>query len=1110
MENSIPFPPIWRPVRLLLLQVVMACLLANVATAGPSLAQTVLERKITLQVEAQTIKATLNQIAKQTNIRFVYSQQLIGAERKVSLRAQNEPLALVLDELLAPLKIQYEVSEDRVVLRMPSKPTSANVSATQDITVTGKVLDDKGEGLPGVNVVVKGTTNGTQTGGNGSYTLTAPDQGTLVFSFVGFLSQEVAIGGRATVNVNLAPDTKTLNEVVVVGYGTQQKRDVTGSIASVKGDVLVNQASQNAVSSLQGKVAGVQITNNGQPGSTPQIRVRGTGSIQGSANPLYVVDGTFVDDISFLNQDDIASIEILKDASSAAIYGVRAANGVVLVTTKRGKAGTPRINYNGFVGVQQITNKVKMANASQYATLINERSGAQTLATNLPSTDWFDQISRTASIHNHQLSMSGGSEKITYSVSGSYLKQQGIVKNNDYERITARLQTDYNATDHIKVGYSAIFQNNRSTDVPADVLFYQAFVAPPVLPVFKANGNYGDAADFPLGNFGNPQATLDRYNQKSNGQQLVSNIYASINFLKAFTLRSSLGINYGVAQYRNYQAKDSLTTTQFAQRSFLTSSSTKNSRWLWENTLTYDQAFGDGNHRVTGLLGVSAQRDQNNQFLGTINDVPYYNESSLYLGLGDPTTARIQTPADKYTFASYFGRVNYAFKDRYLLTATLRYDGSSKFSSDNRFGTFPSLGVGWVASDESFISDLGVFDQLKVRGSWGRLGNNNIPSNISVQTVAVGAGAPYYTAIFGGTPYFGGNINSLAQRALDWETTTETDLGLDLGFLENRLTATADFYDRKTSKAIFDIPVPGTAGLQSPTTRGNFASLRNRGVELTATWTNQASEKFSYNVSVNGNYNQNKVLTLGAIGADFPAGNLPVGGVQTSIVRAGLPLGSFLGYVVDGIFQTQDEVNKSAQAGTGAVPGSFRYQDLNGDGVISEADRKIIGNPNPRFNYGVNLGFRYGSFDLALDLQGVAGLEIYNATKGVRYGNENYTQDFFNNRWHGAGTSNSYPSAAIGGTDLNSNTWYVENGDYFRIRNVQVGYSLPKTFVSTLRVQGIRFYANAQNPVTWFKYSGFTPEVGLLRGSTGNTSPGVDLNVYPLSATYNLGVNVTF
>jgi len=1109
MKNFSHFPPIWRLVRLGMLQVLLSCTLVGIASARSGMAQAILERKITLQVEGQTIKATLSQIAKQTDIRFVYSQQLIGAERKVTLRAQNEPLASVLDELLAPLKIQYEVSEDRVVLRLPSKPTSANVSAPQDITVTGRVLDDKGEGLPGVNVVVKGTTNGTQTGGDGSYTLTAPDQGTLVFSFVGFNPQEVAIAGRTAVNVTLAPDTKTLNEVVVVGYGTQQKRDVTGSIASVKGDVLVNQASQNAVSSLQGKVAGVQITNNGQPGSSPQIRIRGTGSVLGDPSPLYVVDGTFVDDISFLNQDDIASIEILKDASSAAIYGVRAANGVVLVTTKRGKAGTPRINYNGFVGVQSVTNKVKMASASEYATLINERNAAQTLATNLPSTDWFEEISRTASVHNHQLSMSGGSEKVTYSVSGSYLKQQGIVKNNDYERITARLQTDYNATDHIKIGYSAAFTNTRSNDVPADQIFYQAFITPPVLPVFKANGNYGDSFDYPLGNFANPRATLARYNQRSNNQRLVSNVYASINFLKDFTFRSSLGINYGVGQYRNYQAKDSLTTTQFRQRSSLTSSNRKDSRWLWENTLTYDKALGD--HRITGLLGISAQRDQYNQIIGSINDVPYYSESSLYLGLGDPTTARIETPADKYTFASYFGRVNYAFKDRYLLTATLRFDGSSKFSSANRFGIFPSVGAGWVLSEEEFIRDLGVFDLLKLRGSWGRLGNNNIPSNIAVQTVAVGAGAPYYTGIFGGQPYFGGNINSLAARVLDWETTDETDIGLDLGFLENRLTAEVDFYNRRTNQAIFDIPVPGSNGFQDPTTRGNYASLRNRGVELSVRWNNQVSEKFSYNVGFNTNYNQNKILDVDAIGAQIYAGNLPVGGVQTTLTRPGLPIGSFYGYVVDGIFQTQDEINASAQRTVaGLKPGSFRYRDLNGDGVIDAADRQVIGNPNPRFNYGVNLGFRYGSFDVALDVQGVAGVDIYNANKGVRYGSENFTKDFFDNRWNGPGTSNEYPSAALGGTDLNANTWYVEKGDYIRLRNVQIGYNLPKTVVSTLRLQGLRFYANAQNPVTWFSYKGFTPEVGQLRGSTGATSAGVDLNVYPLSATYNFGVNVTF
>ncbi|GAB2786890.1 TonB-linked SusC/RagA family outer membrane protein [Hymenobacter luteus] len=1097
MKNPLPFFAPLQLKRAALLPPLCLAVLSSAAAAHP-FSQQYLEQPVTLQAQDETMQAVLTTIENQTKVRFQYSRQLIGAGRRVSIQAENQPLGQVLHRLFDPLRIAYEPLPSGIVLKPAAKPAA-------DITVSGRVLDEKGSPLPGVNVVVKGTSIGTQTDADGRYTLAAPEGATLVFSFVGYTAQEVAIAGRTSIDVSFAPNQAQLNEVVVVGYGTQQKRDVTGSIASVKGDVLVNQASQNPVSSLQGKVAGVQITNNGQPGASPQIRIRGTGSIQGSANPLYVVDGTFVDDISFINQEDIASIEILKDASSAAIYGVRAANGVVLVTTKRGKAGAPRINYNGFGGVQRVTNKVDMVDAAEYATLINERTGTQTLATNLPSTDWFDQITRTAAIHNHQLSLSGGSEKISYSLSGSYLKQQGIVKNNDYERITARLQTDFSPTDHIKVGYSAIFQNFRSTDVPADVLFYQAFVAPPVLPVFKANGNYGDAADFPLGNFANPSATLARYNQKSNGQQLVGNIYASLNFLNAFTFRTSLGLNYGIAQYRNYQAKDSLTTTQFAQRSLLTASNGKNNRWLWENTLTYDKTIAD-DHRLTFLLGVSSQRDQSNQTIGSVNDVPYFSESSLYLGLGTATTARIQTNADKFTFASYFGRLNYAFRDRYLLTATLRRDGSSKFSPDKRFGTFPSVGVGWVVSEEVFLKD-GVFDQLKLRASWGRLGNNNIPSSISILTVS---NSPGYTAIFGGSPFPGRNVNALEARVLDWETTTETDAGIDVGFLDNRLTATLDFYNRRVNKAIFDIPIPGTGGLADPRTRGNYASLRNRGVELTVGWNNQTTERFSYTTGFNVTYNQNRVLDLQAIGADFPSGNLPVGGVQTTITRVGLPLGSFLGYVVDGIFQTEDEVNNSPQAGSGAAPGSFRYRDLNNDGVIDANDRQIIGNPNPRFTYGVNLGFRYASFDVALDVQGVAGVEIYNATKGVRYGNENYTQDFYDNRWRGPGTSNSYPSAAIGGSDLNANTWYVEKGDYIRLRNVQLGYTLAKSFASTLRVQGIRFYANAQNPLTLFKYKGFTPEVGQLRGSSGNTSQGIDLNVYPLSATYNLGVNVTF
>ncbi|QNF33606.1 TonB-dependent receptor [Adhaeribacter swui] len=964
--------------------------------------------------------------------------------------------------------------------------------------ISGRVTDAKtGEALIAVSVLVKGTTSGAQTDVDGNFTVNAPANATLVFSYIGYQQQEVPVNNRTTINVQLATDATQLNEVVVVGYGTQQKRDVTGSIASVKSEEIVRQSSQNPVSSLQGRVAGVQITNSGAPGASPQIRIRGAGSAQGGVEPLYVVDGTFVSDLSFLNPADIESMEILKDASSASIYGLRAANGVVLVTTKRGKAGQVTLNYNGFAGIQKVTNKLEMTNSQDYATLVNEKTGANTVPLNLPTTDWYDQVLRTAQIHNHQATVSGGSERVTFSVSGGYLNQQGIVKGNDYERITARLQTDVKLSNRIKVGYNAIFNNYKSKDIPGDI-FYQAFVAPPVLQVRRADGNYGDPADVGLGNFSNPQASLDWFNQKSNGQRLTSNVFGEWNFFKNFTFRTSLGLNYGMNEYRNYLSKDSLTTTQIARRSRLEKFRSKFTSWLWENTLTYQRTFGD--HDVTALLGTSSQEDRSEVFTGSVNDVVYETEANLYLGLGDPETYNIVNTGDRSTFNSYFGRINYTFKNRYLLTATLRYDGSSKFPRGDRRDYFPSAGLGWIVSEESFMKEQQIFDYFKLRASWGKLGNNNIPSNIYTQTVNRD---PRYTAFYGGIPYVGASITTVVPPTLLWEVVKETDLGAEFAFLDNRLNVEADWYDKKTENAIFEVPILGSQGTSSSTTLGNYATFRNRGFEFAARWNDEVGSEFRYNVGFNFSRNKNQVVSLATGNSVLYNGNLPVGGYQVTISRVGDPIGSYYGYVVDGIFQNEQEVAASAQ--TGAKPGSFRYRDLNGDNKIDANDKTIIGNPNPGFIYGITTGFSYKSFDLQLDIQGVADVDLYNGNRNVRYGNENYSQDFFENRWHGPGTSTNYPSADLTGTNLDPNSFYVEKGDYVRIRNLQLGYNLPAGLMKQWKVQALRIFLNSQNPVTIFKYNGFSPEVG---GTP--ISAGIDRNVYPLSATYNLGVNVTF
>ncbi|MHC2991233.1 hypothetical protein OB13_06450, partial [Pontibacter sp. HJ8] len=968
----------------------------------------------------------------------------------------------------------------------------------QDITITGTVKDAAtGDPLIAASVQVKGTTRGAQTDASGNFTLSAPANGTLVVDYLGYQRQEFPINNQTTLNLQLKPSAEQLDEVVVTGYGTQQKRDVTGSIASVKGEEIARQPAQNPVSNLQGRVAGVQITNTGVPGASPQVRIRGVGSAQSGVEPLYVVDGVFVPDLNFLNPADIESMEILKDASSAAIYGVRAANGVVLVTTKRGAEGPPRLTYNGYVGLQRVTNKLEMADAREYATLVNEKLGNNDLDPNSPGVDWYDQVLRTGLVHNHQVGISGGSERVTYNFSAGYFNQEGIVEGSAYERITARLQTDFKLSDKINLGYNAIFYNFNSDTIPSGLL-YQAFVIPPVIPIRKANGNYGDPADFPLGNFANPQATLDWFNQETSGQRLVGNIFGEFKFLTDFSFRSSFGLNYSQQRTRNYIRQDSLTTVQFAQRSLLTQGRDRSDLWLWENTLTYTKIFGQ--HEVTALLGTSAQEENSEVFRGSANDVPFESEGTLYLSLGDPETMRIINVGDKSSFLSYFGRLNYTYAGKYMLTASLRRDGSSKFPSDDRWDEFPAIGVGWLVSEEPFMQNQSFMNVLKLRASWGKLGNENIPTGVFILTSTL---EPRLITFFGGVPQIGESITTVVPPTLRWEVVKETDIGLEMGFLNSRLSLEADWYDKKTEDAIIPVPVSAQAGASNNTILGNYASFKNTGVELVVNWSDDPTADFGYSIGANGAYNKNEVtdVTIG----DIPqyGGGLPVGGYLTTITRVGDPIGSFFGYEVEGIFQDEQEVETSPQPT--AQPGDFRYRDLNADGVIDTRDRTIIGDPNPRFIYGLNTNFRFMQFDLQLDIQGVAGIEIYNANKGVRYGNENYIQDFYDNRWNGPGTSNSYPSANLAGANLDPNDWYVESGDYIRIRNVQVGYTLSSDLMTRLKMQSVRFYVSAQNPLTLFDYNGFTPEVG-----GPPTSAGIDLNVYPLSAIYNFGVNVSF
>ncbi|MEI9909410.1 MAG: TonB-dependent receptor [Bacteroidota bacterium] len=1070
------------------------------------------QEKISLRVKKTEISGVLHSIEKQTNYRFLYNDKLDDIREKVTINVKEAALAEVLALLLDKTRLLYQVMDNNLIVIKENPNAPPRIP---DVVIRGKVTGEGGAPMAGASVIVKGTTTGTTTNNDGSFSITVPDANAiLLISSVGYDQQEIALEGKTEISIALVASTKVMEQVVVVGYGTQRKIDVTGTVTQVRGEEISKQPVMNPISGLQGKVAGVQITNNGAPGSSPQIRIRGVGTVYGNANPLYVVDGVWYDDISFLNPADIENMSILKDASSEAIYGIRAANGVVLVTTKKGRNAQAVVNYNGYVGNQIVTNQVKMANGPQYAQMVNELdaiggiAGRYTDPNRYGTTDWYHQVLRNALTTNHQVSVTGGTERSSYNFSLGYLLQDGIVEDNRFERYTAKLQNDFQLFSPLKVGYVVTGSMNKSTDIPGSI-FHQVYSAVPIVPVYYEDGTYGDPNDFSVtssANF-NPQVTLDFFNQKSKNYRVTGTVYADLKFAKHFTFHTNVGGDFGQNEVRNYNPVYVATLVQRNATSKLSLTDGRTRNWILENTLTYDNRFGD--HNVKVLVGQGAQSYSYRESTASAENIPNNSEGDYYLSLG--TNRNVTDFGSINKVSSYFGRVNYSFQNKYLLTATIRADGSSKFSEDNRWGYFPSIGAGWIITNEKFMGNQKIFDNLKLRGSWGKIGNMSVPANLSVLKVTQ---TPQLIYVGGnGTTAPGANINTIVPPATYWEKGVGTDIGLEASLLKNRLYAEITFYNRKTENAIFDIPILGSLGTSGSTVTGNQATFQNRGIEFLVNWKDNAfNNKLTYSLSANLGINNNKVL-------DVSTGTNPIyqavgttgSNNWNTRTMAGQPIGQFVGLHVIGVFQSAAEVQSYVSKNAvvlmpNAKAGDLKMADINEDGVIDDKDRVVLGNPNPKYTFGFNTSFTYEQFDLSLDFQGIAGVEIYNANLALRYGTENFTEDVYNNRWHGSGTSNTYPSVYFaGGQNPRSNSFYVEDGSYLRVRNVQLGYTLSSGLTSRWKISKLRVFANAQNPLNFFKYRGFSPEVG---GSP--TRAGVDVDVYPLYATYNFGVNLTF
>ncbi len=1030
--------------------------------------------------------------------------------------------------------------------------TSINVTA-QEMTVTGTVISTSDE-LPmaGVNVVIEGTTIGTVTNLDGEYEIAAQVGAQLNFSFLGFLTESVTVGDESVVNIHLAEDLTSLDEIVVIGYGTQKKKLVTGATAQVNGDVLEERNATSAMQALQGQAAGVNITSSsGQPGEGMKVSIRGVGTIA-DASPLYIVDGLIADDIDFLNPADIESIDVLKDAASAAIYGSRAANGVILVTTKQGQAGRSQVTFDAYYGVQNVANQIRMLNTDEYVEIMNEQhlnsgNSAATLpfkASDLPeytengvaSTDWIDEMFvKNALTQNYVIGANGGNEQSVYSASLSYTGQEGIVGGrnySNYKRYGVRLNSEHKMyNNHVKIGehltFSSINQNGVSVGNQYDNALRSAFNASPLLPVYDDNGDFfNSASDEIVDQNGetywndtesNPYAAMVYGSQNlTKKQQLIGDIYAEIEIIPNLTFRSSYGINYYNEQYRSYTPIYELSIYDFSTYNSATQKMATTLGQKWDNLLRYD--FTMGSHRFETMLGASLERNTGEWMLTTNADVAFDDLDHAYI---DNTTNQEYAkmtlegaPDDETRMMSYFGRVQYNYNEKYMLNAVLRADGSSIFAEGNRWGYFPSFSGGWVVSSEDFMSSTSNAVQfLKLRASWGTNGSNTATAFQYAAPIAF-TQATYPFGDTEGVTENGSYPERLSNEDIKWETSEQLNFGFDARILDRHMSVNFDWYRKVTKDWLILAPILATAGADAPYINGG--NVTNTGVELALSYNNDWGD-LHYSVSANGAYNKNNVTEVPTDDGIIHGATNTLYNNSEEFYRAETdhPIGYFWGYETDGLFQNTSEVNSYTNSEGEIIqpkadPGDVRYVDQNDDGDIDEEDKIELGDPNPDFMYGLSISLSYKAIDFSFVGNGVAGNQIVQSYRSQTGKFSNYTTDIMD-RWTGEGTSNKIPRVTNSNINYQFSDLYIQNGSYFRLSNITLGVDIDE-LIDVKFFSQFRFYAQVQNLYTFTKYTGMDPEVGygFDNGDEDKFSSGIDLGYYPRPRVYLLGVNVKF
>jgi TonB-linked SusC/RagA family outer membrane protein len=991
----------------------------------------------------------------------------------------------------------------------------------QSITVTGQVMDEMAAPLAGVSVSVKGSTTGTTTDADGNYSITVPNSNSiLVFSYVGFTAQEVRVGTQTNVTiVLLSAATTSLSEVVVIGYGTQRKRDLTGSITSIRGDEIAKQPNVNPVSSLQGKVAGLTIVNSGQAGASPTIRIRGVNST-GNTNPLFVVDGVFQTNIDYLNPNDIESIEVLRDPSSIAIFGLQGGNGVIIVTTKRAARGTTRVSFQSSVGVQTVPNIIDVVDAAGFRKLYDAQSEATRLSdpgfidfdyTNFTgNTNWQREILRDAIISNNNISVSNSGERSSTLFTLGYNLQEGVLKYDKYQRFVGRLNQTINITDNLRFGGDLTGTHWKRN--PSSASLNNALWAVPIVPIRDPQTGlyYTMPESIQRAQVGNPVANLERNNETilSSGYRAVGSIFGEVKFLRDFIWRSSFYTDLGFNNTRDYTPlpfemirlgepnRNIETTIEFNDqaRTSVSQSQALFKKFQQDHILTYDKAFTQG-HKITATLGFTTLFEGSESLSGSRRDtglnIP--GDPNLWyinvVNLNNPTFN--SGSGSEQSFMSYLARVNYAFLDRYLINATFRRDGSSKFSPENRWGNFGSIGLGWVVSDENFFSNIKNINFLKLRGAWGTVGSAlGLGTNLflpGLSTANVG--------VFGDNVYGSVTPAYIPDPNLHWEVVRGIDVGLEARALNNRLNADFTVYDRTTRDILTTLTLLGTAGNYNFLT--NLGTISNKGVEVTLGWNDRVGRDFTYRLNANASYNKNRVES---IGPDISFEVLGNAGVNKTVT--GESIGFFYGYVQTGIYQSVADMDKTPTLPT-SLPGDISYADINGDGVIDGQDRTNLGTPFPTYNFGGSVNLGYKGFDFLLEGQGVAGNKIFTHRRRQTFATLNYEANRLN-AWTGPGTSNVEPILDNNrGNNFLASTYFLEPGDYFRIRTLQLGYNFSP---GNNLIKQLRIYVSGQNIKTFTKATGYTPEVSLANP----IASGFDNGTYPVPAIYSVGVNVTF